>query len=193
MNICHALMLWDLMHFVYHVHRDTSILCLVHAYVLLIMNNMTRIKYVCHIGTLCRVLMLGISCILYGRCIEILPHYDQYRHIPYNIYVPYDIMRVFSLHGIWQCECAQARRGSPTEYSYTNPPGGQCAHSWVMCREVQYIQLCSNRKVKPNPMPQCIYERIDPTILHVIHIPTLTVGLLTEYLLKYSIHMLLLF
>ena len=100
-----------------------------YAYVLVIMNNMTRIKYVRLIGTLCRVLMLGISCILYGRCIEILPHYDQYRHIPYNIYVPYDIMRVFSLHGIWQCECAQARRGRPTEYSYTNPPGGQCAHS----------------------------------------------------------------
>ena len=48
-------------------------------------------------------------------------------------------------------------------------------------------------KAKPKPMPKCIYERIGPTILHVIHIPSLTMGLLTEYLLKYSNHMLLLF
>ena len=43
------------------------------------------------------------------------------------------------------------------------------------------------------PMSQCIYERIGPTILHVIHFPTLTMRLLTEYLLKYSNHVLLLF
>ena len=91
---------------------------------------------------------------------------------------------------VWVCTSSTS---SPTEYSYTNSPAGQCAHSWVVCREVQHIQLCSDWKEKPKPMPQCIYERIGPTILHVIHIPTLTVGLLTEYLLKYSNHMLLLF
>ena len=46
---------------------------------------------------------------------------------------------------VWVCTSSTS---SPTEYSYTNPPAGQCAHSWVVCREVQHIQLCLDWKGK---------------------------------------------
>jgi len=91
---------------------------------------------------------------------------------------------------VWVCTSSTSQ---PTKYSYTSLPGGQCAHSWVVCRIVQHIQPCSDWKAKPKPMSQCIYERIGPTILHMFHFPTLTVRLLIEYLLKYSNHVLLLF
>jgi len=109
-----------------------------YAYVLLIMNNMARIKYVCLIGTLCRVLMLGISCILYGRCIGILPHFDLYRHTLQYLCSLWYYAGLFPLWYLVVWACTSSTRQTHRVLLY-QPPGGQCAYSWVVCREVQHI------------------------------------------------------